>query len=414
MAECIYDVGGEQIYTKNKYSYLKTNGWEVFVFSISKGKSIVMKELKIFENCVIEQLRYYPFLLNKESRDKTIYRIITEINNDNNCEIVIESHGLSTSVWGEMIAHALDCKHFIFLLQEKFFNNHRAILDFFDFKHKRKELSGIKKESLELLFENYKKVDDSEKYFLSAVCTSKVETIDNIILDKLTKKDINIGCISRLQKPYIKTMIDEIIHFAIKYRRKKIQLVFVGSAPNRKIIKDIKNQIKPINNISLTLTGTLYPIPQKLFDLIDVFIGTSGSSYFTSNEGALTIAIDVVSNKPLGFIQYDPEKRLYSKSEIKTSISEMLEEVFIMNKKIKRVYNEKIFETVDYMKEFENHIDFIKNSNQNKKYFSFSSKKIGIVNLTKKLVIQLAGVKGYENSLRFYYLFNSIGANFKF
>lgn len=414
IAECIYDVGGEQIYTENKYSFLKKNGWDVFIFSISKGKSIMMKELKIFENGVIEQLRYYPFLLKKKLRDKTINKIITEINNENNCEIVIESHGLSTAVWGEMIAHALNCKHFIFLLQEKFFNSHQAILDFFDFKHKRKELSGIKKESLELLFKNYKKLEDNEKYFLSAVCTSKIVKIDNIFLDKLTKKDVNIGCISRLQKPYIRTMIDEIIHFAKKYREKKIQLVIVGSAPNRKIIQDIKNQINPINNISLTLTGTLYPIPQKLFDLIDVFIGTSGASYFTSNEGALTISIDVVSNKPLGFLKYDPQKGLYSRSEMKTSISEMLEEVFIMKKKIKNVYYEKKIETVDYMKEFESHIGFINNSNQIKKYFIFSSKKIGGINLAKKFVIHLAGVNGYEKSLKLYSHLNSIGANFKF
>lgn len=398
----ITDIGGGQIYTKNKYLYLQENGWDVVVFSAEYGNVIMIDELRNFENNIVYELKHPPYLFSKKTQNIIVNDIVIRSLLDNKDEIIVESQTIATALWGELIAKKLKCKHFIFLLMELYGNMHVSTMDYLNFKHKRKELVGITNKSLELLFKNYKTLEQSEKYFLNAVCSNSVEDVDNPIIDSISKMDINIGCISRLQKPYIDTMIDEIVRFAKRNNKKSIQLVLVGGSPYIKTEQKIINKVKSANNIKLIMTGRLFPIPRKLFKIMDIFIGVSGSAQASASEGVLTMILDVRDHKPIGLLGYDTQNCLYADTKTNASISTILDNVLIKeqlhNNYQKMNINIKI---TDFRNEFNNHLEFLQTSASDKEYYVIKTKNIGIKNKTKKALVIIMGFKAYEKLLSF-------------
>ena len=364
----------------------------------------MIDELKNFESNTILELRYPPFLFSKKTQNIVVNDIINRsllnLLLKDNGEIIIETHTIETALCGELIAQKLNCKHFIFLLQEFFGKTPVSIMDYLDFKHKRKELVGISKKSLELLFKNYKTLHVNEKYSLKAVCsTNIVEDVDNPIIDNISKMDINIGCISRLEKSFINTMIDEIVYFAKRNKNKNIQLILIGGAPNISIEQNIIKKVKNAENIKLIMMGQMFPIPRKLFRIMDIFIGVSGSSHVSAYEGVLSMTLDVQSHKPIGLLGYDTQEFLYASSGTNTSISTVLENVLIKRQLQNQNINIKL-ESIDFRKEFNNHLDFIRSSAKDKEYHTISIMDIGVKNMIKKVLITIMGIKGYENLLK--------------
>ena len=59
-------VGGAQIYVKNKVNYMKSLGWDVYVFSALDGP-VIINGLSEFKNAIIPELNYYPnYFSNKD------------------------------------------------------------------------------------------------------------------------------------------------------------------------------------------------------------------------------------------------------------------------------------------------------------------------------------------------------------
>ena len=112
----IIDVGGSQLYSKNKKKYLEEKGWDVSIYSFQRGQ-ILIDELKGCSNNIIHNLKFSPNLFSAKIKKKVIDEIIWEKNYE---EVVVESHSINLSLWGEMIAQKVNGKHVIVLVDETF------------------------------------------------------------------------------------------------------------------------------------------------------------------------------------------------------------------------------------------------------------------------------------------------------
>jgi glycosyltransferase involved in cell wall biosynthesis len=394
-------IGGGQIYVRNKVKYLQETGWEVEVFSYLNDK-IMIDDLRSFENNIIRILQYQPKTYSKRQRERVIEKVSSSLGKSEWDEVVIESHEITLALWGEIIAKETNGKHIVYLLSEDFPKLSPDLLKFFDFKHKRKELAGIHNKSLELLFKDYKRIAENEKYSLRAICTnSVVDDVPNDIIDELHKKDINIGCISRLQKPFVSTMVDEVVQFSRKNNDKSIQLVIVGESPDHSIERSIIKKTENVKNLNLVMTGRLFPIPKKLFKKIDIFISAAGSARVSVAEGVLTLAIDVINHKPIGLLGYDTNDALYAQNDTDITISCALEKILI-KEKIQNEQNKRFtFEILDFRKEYPNHLDFICNSDEERIYYDISDIKLDRKGLMKKYIINVLGVNNFEALIRY-------------
>lgn len=391
----ITNIGGAQIYVRNKKVFLEENGWEVDIYSIFEGQ-ILIKDIAVFKDNIIEELLYLPFFYSKNERLNIISRLTEKNNYDN---LIIESNTITLALWGEMIAKETNGKHIIYLLNEHFENFSKTIFLFLDFKHKRKELAGIHNKSLELLFKDYKRIAENEKYSLRATCANAVVDVPNYIIDNIKKKDINIGCISRLEKPFVSTMVDEIIQFTKINSSKTIQLVLVGESPDHSVERSIIKKTEDVQNLNLVMTGRLFPIPKKLFQMMDIFIGVAGAAGVSANENVLTLTVDVNSHKPIGLLGYDTRDSIYSQHATDISISAALERILI----IEQMQNEEIeidYKIVDFRKEYLNHLDFIYSSNQEKIFYEINGIKLNTKELIKKYLIKVAGINNFEALIR--------------
>ncbi len=403
LTRTICTIGGAQVYVRNKVKYLRECGWNVEVFSYTRDE-IMINDLRPFEKNINTMIKYPP----KCFPEKQIHKIVEEIVNSSTidkCErVVVESHEITLSLWGEMLARSFECKHITYLLSEDFPTLPQGILKYLDFKHKRKELAGIHKQSLKLLFKNYKLVSDNEGYSLRAVCENSVEDVPNSIVDNIVRKDINIGCISRLQKSFVNTMVNEIICFSRNNSGKTIQLILIGASPGNIIEEKIIYKTKGIKNLNVVIVGRVFPIPKKVFKLIDLFISVAGSAGASANEGVLTLTLDVRSHKPIGFLGYDTQESLYSQSDYDISITDVLERILIKKQGVgKNRYTN--YKSRDYNKEYLKHLAFIDASDKNNNYYEIESIKLTPKDLLKKYLIGILGVSLFEIIMNHIYKF---------
>ena len=386
----IYKAAGSQIYTKNKVNFMKERGWDVFVYSSNNNANLMIKEFSIFEDLILPDLTIPPHLLSKKKRISVLDLFRTTCENGE--EVIIESHTKTLALWGELIASKYKCKHIAYLLTETYGNPSKNVLDFLNFKHKRKELAGISNRSLGLLFEGYKKINEEEKYSLKAVCTNSVEDVKNEIIDNIQKKDISIGSIGRLDKPYVPKMIDEIVKYANNNSNLKIQLILVGDSRDGNIEKDIINKTQHIKNLYIVITGRLFPIPKSLFSKVDVFIGVAGAARISADLGIPTISIDTRNAKPIGVLGYETSSALFSESNNDMVLSVKIEEVL----KNYDQYNEEsidraLINVKDYRDEFVNHLSFIESSNKEKSYYNVIFKILKIEEMLYMFILLIFG-----------------------
>lgn len=372
----IYDIGGGQIYINNKREYLEKKNWEVHIFSYRYGKTIRINELKKYEKNVNRALKYPPGLLSNNDRNRLIDTIIFRVGLKPGVEklyneIVIESNTIPISMWGELIAEKLNCKHIIYLLYEHFPKFSTSVLQYLDYKHNRKELAGITPESLSALFDGFKILGDDEKIQLKA-CVGDVvrEGIIEKKIDDLNSLDFNIGCISRIEKPFVNTLIQDVTFFADKNPQKKILLLIIGDAPKEKIKRNIRKKIKPFSNINLVMTGALFPIPKKIFYQMDIFFACAGAARLCAHHGALTASIDVNTHKSIGYLGYDTDKTIYGNpNSPQKSVFSVLEDVLIKKKLPQKKDRNFDLKLIDFRSEYANHMQFIASSDKEKKYY---------------------------------------------
>ena len=146
----ISNMGGAQMYVRNKYLDMQNKGWDVDIITSHKGK-VYIYDLQKFKY-TIPEIGFYVYLFSKSTREKIITNIMGKIIQKQYDEIIIESTCMGESTWAEVLAQRIGAKHLFLNLQEQDIIKSHVIQDFLIFKHKRHELAGIANQSLYNIF----------------------------------------------------------------------------------------------------------------------------------------------------------------------------------------------------------------------------------------------------------------------
>ena len=295
-------ITGGLIYVRNKIKYLKQIGWKVVVFPTNDGP-VYIEGLEDYRSKEFLFLQYHPSQLNKYQLNYCIKKIVDKVQ-INDC-IIIETGTDFTSYWGELLAARLNCRHIIFFLDEhnKDINSNNS--DFFKFKYERKELSCISEQTLKSIFGCYFSTSHNS-YPLKAYCSNSIEDIRTNLIGRIRniKKDWCIGSIGRIEKNVALEVVKSVQELSKTYLDKKILVIFFGGGP-KGVEKRLQDSFIGFNNVTVIITGYLFPIPLDCARECDVFVSTSGSARASANIGIPTIKIDMYDNKPLGIIIND-------------------------------------------------------------------------------------------------------------
>jgi hypothetical protein len=389
----IWDMGGAQMYTRNKLKYLKENSYDVNLFHGGvKGGKILIEDLLEYKKNRYFHLNYPAYLFNERTQEKVLALICKQVKATSS-EFIIESHSIANSTWGELLAKRLKAKHIIYLLSEKSSIRNKSAYKFFKFKLERKELVGIQEKSIPLLFRGWEHIGVDKSYMLLANCMNVVENISFSKLSKVPDSDYIIGSIGRVNKLFLLNILDDIIAFIKEHKNKSFTLVLIGGEPsNSNATKQIKEKFSNIKNVSLYVTGYIYPIPKELILFCDVYISSAGSCYVSNSLGVPTISIDSNDHKPIGILGKTTSNTIFRNNEPQLELPNLLEEIII-----KRVYvKEPIDETDDWNIDFSDHLQFITASNNSKSYFEVNSFDLSVIDHIEKWALFFLGDNFYR------------------
>lgn len=380
----IGNVGGAQIYVRNKKKYMEEQGFNVIVFYFTQSP-VYIQDLKNC-GCCVSDISLPPSYYHKKKQNQIILNMLNEISGDN---AIIESHTIALSLWGETLANRIHGKNFTFLLQEKFGVYDTCVYQYFDFKLKRKELVGINSDSIHDLMKPYMEIERSNDFTLPAECTNSVENVgyDSSILIN-DSSFLRVACLGRLEKTYVLESVKAIVRFCKKNPDKKIQLILIGGGDRSKI-DEYLNQNNQVNNFQLSVTGYIYPIPSALLNEMDFAMAGSGAAYALRNNGVITLSLNP-DGKPLGILGITTDSAQIGEISEKT-IDEWIYEVINHSYSIDEMHATEPF--YDYKKYFLIHDEYLKGSSQTKEYYNVQ--KVAI-DKYKRLIYLLIGRKNIK------------------
>ncbi len=329
----IFPVGGIQIYLSGKIKFLEKKGWKVYVlFNTFHKGNCVFPKLNEFQNGKFECLSFLPGELGEIVINHNLKKMLTHIDFSNNDTVLIESHYDVAAIWAELFAEKTKGKHVCFCCNEVFRGPNKfyeKYIDFFKFKYDRNELLGISSESMQKLFYgkfNNIPIDDSHVFI--AASDNPIQEVENKVVNEIKRKDFNLCYIGRANKPSFFPILDGVKRFCENKQSINFQLIVVADISIVEVEK-IEKLFKGIENVNIIFTGTLSPVPKKLFELIDVTIASSGCAIMSANEGIPTVLIDANDYKSNGLLGYDTENFLYREENgLCEEIDLTLEKVF--------------------------------------------------------------------------------------
>lgn len=363
----IRNMGGAQMYVANKSAYLESLGWTPSVYFYTEGK-IFINYLQRFENNLIPELGNSIWSISNDKRKKVIEQIVSEISESD--EVVIESNLLSLAYWGELIAEKVRGKHVVFILQETIHPLNSKQAEFLDFKLNRKELLNSHSKPLHNIFKKYFRPHyETYNYQLVPYCSNVVDYTHTEIPSTIGEADYNIMSVGRLDKDYIKPMLDEIKEFVQLYEDKTFNLIFIGDDNSRIMGEYIQNLYSDVRNVNLSLLGYTFPIPYDWIKIVDVSIASSNSVLVTSESGVPTITVDGRDSKAIGIYEHTTKSRVFRKEhEPVLAISTLLEDVLIKKKYSKNLKESQAENELGLY--FSPHIKLLEISSEEKSYFN--------------------------------------------
>lgn len=396
----IRGLGGGHIYALNKMKYLEQTGYDTLCLHPNDTRGeFVVKDFEKYKNNYDNHFFFPCYFFKVSTQNSIVNRIIERFipDPDRYEEIVVETHSTICSTWGELIAKKLNGKHLIYLLDERPPISNKLMYDFFEFKLKRKELVGIGSGSLKNMFEKWRKINDEEAAFLKA---HTPEPLADVYYDtsKIPQGDYIIGSITRLEKPFLYPAMTVVKKFAINHPNKKITIIIIGGAVGtNKPQRNIKKLFKGVSNISIVITGIIYPLPLCLVKLPDLFMSVSGSSYSSAKMGIPTIYFDVNDGMPIGIANKKEEITLFrDKKKDVPDIYNIMCDVLENNMFPKPNMEYKTEETIISYKD---HLDYLSNEKPREYYwfntdilsmrFCFISRAIRVIGTsTSKFLVE--------------------------
>lgn len=354
------------MYAANKLAYFESLGWKPDMYYYDYGL-VRIEYLKQFEGNYLPELKK-PL---RSSSKKEINRVLDSVMKGQGAddEILIECHMPALALWGELIAARSKGKNTIFLIEESLPRFSKAEVDFYEYKIGRKELlSSGEKRLKSILGRRY----DAQKYGaynfnLKPYCNNVVDYTPVKLPDEISDAEYSIISVGRLDKPYIKPMLDEILVFVKEYNRVHFNLIVVGDDHKFKMSNYIKGLFAEEHNISLFLLGYVFPVPYDWVKIADVSIASSNSILVTADEGIPTIGIDIGDNLPIGIYGQNTNNLWRRKDEPVRSISQWLDDILIKKMYTKNLQPNK--RGKDLETHLKAHVDFLESSDQSKEYY---------------------------------------------
>lgn len=364
-------IGGAQIYLYNKVKYCEKNGWDVYVFSGLQGE-IHIEKLRKYKKLINRNLNEYPYLYSKRKIKKLVKWMLCCIGYNDGDEVLIECGGVAQALWGELLAKECRGKNIAYILSEKLSISNKSVYDFLEFKWQRKEFRCINAKIMQNFFYD-KNITEEQCYVFRAPCTNSMEDIEIPINLDFKPNEPIIGIIGRLSKDYVYASLAEIIKFAQKHPDKFYNVLIVGGG-KKVYYNQIKKLIKNIKNLKVIITGRLYPIPQKMIEMINIAIGSSGSIRLPWSLNIPSISVDLNNNKAIGFLGYDTQNTQFATANEKLkNISDCLDD-FFYNSYIEKYDGAYISTNLRSAKEIseilDTHFEFVQLADSKKEYFN--------------------------------------------
>lgn len=396
-------VAGGPIYDRNKLLYMEQQGWNIVAIPTSKGKKVYIKGLEKFHGRYVPFIHDMPNDYTPKQRKKLINYLETFIPSEQS-EIVIETGTDYTAYWGEELARRVKGKHIVVFLDEENSRLNRDVSVFFKYKYDRGELACISAKSMQMIFGRYWDLPLSKCYGLNCYCSNTVEDYLYPALDVIPEVDFCIGYVGRLEKHYVKGIVQEIAFFLQKHVTKSFYVVFFGGAYSISTITEIEKVFGKIPNVKIHITGYLYPLPLKALKRCNVLIAGSGSALAAAKAGVPSVLIDMYDSTPTGILSLDPESHTfyqgvgvnYIKCPLGSGLNDYLNWLLLENP----VLN---VPTYDFNKEgeimstcFGEHIRFLRNSELVQDYFNFDTLPLSDAQKTKRFLRSFLGLRLFE------------------
>lgn len=396
----IAGIGGGQYYTLNRCNYYRDHGYRVYICHLLQGK-VLLKELNDYNHLYIPELRFEVTAFSKHRVRRIIKKIQLFIQHKTSDEVLVESNSIAQAQWAELLAKSISSKHFFYILGEHDKVNNTITSSFAEFKLKRGELAGITECSIPNLFNGRLKIENGEKFHVSAPVF--ITVVDYLFpsLENLSPVDYTIGVMARLEKMFVLPTLKSLVEFCDKHQESTFRVIVAGDTEKPGIKEHIKSLFRDCNNTTLLMTGYMSPIPKKYAEVCDLCISSSGCASITNMEGTLTISIDAKDCKPIGILGFTTKESVYRKDEPVVLLEDLLYETLVEKKyPFHREAKVKDYTLDDLMNK---EVAYISHSSTEKEYFDFSeaftwkNRKRGIKERLFQFVTETFG----QNAIRF-------------
>ena len=389
---CIINMGGAQMYVRNKCIHMHEQGWDVDIITSQYGV-IYIHDLKKYDY-VIPELGFNYFLFSKTKRERIIQDILKRLQCDRYDEIVIESTCISESTWAEVVAERIGGRHLFYNLQEHNNISSKVVQAFLIFKYLRHELVGIVEKSLYNMFLPFRPINKDASYSLPACCNNVVEDIESPLLEQIKNyhRDYIVGCLSRLDKPFVIPALKDFISYVTLHPEKQYLLLMIGGAPEKSTyVSDIRKLFIDVKNVNLIITGYLFPVPLKLFELCDAFFTSAGSTRVCMRSGVPSISYDANDFRPIGILGRTTKNTLLrGDNEHPIELSELLDDILVNKKYLKEA---SIYHL--YKVDFSLHDKFLAQMSPTKEYFDFENVQKDGAERKLSFLLNMVGAENY-------------------
>lgn len=357
----IRNMGGAQMYLRNKMLFLQKHGWEVAVFYFNDGE-ILIPELKQFKRNRIPELAYPISAISSTNRNRILEEITEGLKGIEH--LVFETHVYHMSLWAEKIAELVDARSILYILHESLPSFSSKELNFLRFKIERNEIMNALR--FYPILNMYK--EDNRDWIMPSYSNVTADIPFVLKYDKSRKTILSLG---RLDKPYITPMLHEIVKFA-EETNSLVNLFLVGGAADDSYITTIKEYLKGEDKVIPYFFGYMYPVPEIIIKAADVAIASSGSVLVPTEHGIPTIAIDTQDYMAMGIYGITTMNTFVRTTEPQIKTSDLLYNVLIENK-FGKIDPRSIAVTLESEKILQKHLESLDTLDAPKEYFDVLS-----------------------------------------
>jgi hypothetical protein len=293
------------------------NGFHTVLLVSDAPDFPLIEKLESFDIIQIPELISPFFMFSEKQRNDIIELIISKLFLLER-DLLIESHTLSISIWGELLAEKLQCKHIIYPLNERplIYWEFLPVKDFFLWKLNRIELIGPSESSLKVVLGEFYSPDKTYYANIGFDPDELPEKSSPDISDLFINDYFTIGSISRLSKPYIEELIRSVIGLSDKYPDRRIMLIIAGDDPDPSILEKLKMRYNSKGNLKFVFPGYINKLGKDFFNNLDVFVGMATAAINSISSHCATITVDPITKKSSGFFGLTSRDTMFAEKNL--------------------------------------------------------------------------------------------------